>query len=143
MFTNFGKYLLRFTFKYIRIELLTKKAGGRIMTAEEKIKELILIQYKSLRDFINNSGIDMPYTTLDGILKRGVSNASISNVLKLCKALNISADELSKGNIVPINSDDPIMNYAKKLSALPKPYLDTVLMYIDYCESKAKEKGLL
>lgn len=113
------------------------------MTAEEKIKELILMQYKSLRDFINNSGIDMPYTTLDGILKRGVSNASISNVLKLCKALNISADELSKGNIVPINSDDPIMNYAKKLAALPKPYLDTVLMYIDYCESKAKEEGLL
>lgn len=113
------------------------------MTAEDKIKELILMQYKSLRDFINNSGIDMPYTTLDGILKRGVSNASISNVLKLCKALNISADELSKGNIVPVSSDDPIMNYAKKLAALPKPYLDTVLMYIDYCESKAKEKGLL
>lgn len=113
------------------------------MTVEERIKELILSKYKSLRDFINNSGVDMPYTTLDGILKRGVSNASISNILKLCKALNISADELSKGNIVPMDDNDPIMDYAKRLSNLPKPYLDTVLMYIDYCETKAKEKGFI
>ena len=113
------------------------------MTVEERIKELILSKYKSLRDFINNSDVDMPYTTLDGILKRGVSNASISNILKLCKALNISADELSKGNIVPTNDGDPILDYAKRLSKLPKPYLDTVLMYIDYCETKAKEKGFI
>lgn len=113
------------------------------MKVEERIKELILSKYKSLRDFINNSGIDMPYTTLDGILKRGVSNASISNILKLCKALNISADELSKGNIVPLGGDDPVMDYAKRLARLPQPYLDTVMMYIDYCETKSREKGLL
>ena len=43
----------------------------------------------------------MPYQTMDSILKRGVDKASISNIIKICKALDISADELANGNIVP------------------------------------------
>lgn len=69
------------------------------MTIEEKLKDYILTQYKSIRDFAQKA--DMPYTTVDGILKRGVAGASIGNVIKLCSALNICADELAKGNIVP------------------------------------------
>lgn len=69
------------------------------MTIEEKLKDFILTQYKSVRDFAQKA--NMPYTTVDGILKRGVAGASITNIIKLCNALNISADELGKGNIVP------------------------------------------
>ena len=69
------------------------------MSIEEKLKGLILTRYRSLREFTNT--IDMPYQTMDSILKRGVDKASISNIIKICKALDISADELANGNIVP------------------------------------------
>jgi len=71
------------------------------MTIEEKLKIHILRRYKSLRDFVNNSGIDMPYPTVDGILKRGINKSSIDNVFKICKTLDISADYLAQGRIVP------------------------------------------
>lgn len=70
------------------------------MTVEEKLKELILRQYRSVREFTQI--IDMSYSTMDSILKRGVSNSSITNVTKICKALNISVDELADGKIVPV-----------------------------------------
>lgn len=69
------------------------------MSIEEKLKGLILTRYRSLREFTN--AIDMPYQTMDSILKRGVDKASISNIIKICKALDISADELANGNLVP------------------------------------------
>lgn len=70
------------------------------MSTEEKLKEYILTQYRSIRDFVSHAGI--PYTTMDGILKRGVDKASIGNILTICRVLGISADELGKGNIVPL-----------------------------------------
>lgn len=71
------------------------------MTTEEKLKDLILSRYKSIREFTLE--IDFPYTTLDSIFKRGINNSSVSNVIKICKALHISADALAKGEIVPIH----------------------------------------
>lgn len=70
------------------------------MTTEEKLKELILSRYYSIRDFTNS--IDLPYTTLDSMFRRGIENSSVSNVIKVCKALGISADSLADGEIVPI-----------------------------------------
>lgn len=68
------------------------------MTIEEKLRELILSRYKSLRDFVQHA--DMSYSTVDSILRRGIANSSLTNILKLCKALNISADELANNMIV-------------------------------------------
>ena len=73
------------------------------MSIEDKLKEYILAHYKSIREFTKK--VDMPYTTVDGILKRGIANSSIGNVLKICKALNISADELANEKIVPLNKE--------------------------------------
>lgn len=105
------------------------------MTLEDRIKGLILSKYKSLRDFTNNSGIDIPYTTIDGMLKRGIYNASINNVLKLCKTLEISADELAKGNIVPVG-DDPIHEYAVMLANLSPVARANAIQYIKYLAEK-------
>lgn len=65
---------------------------------EDKLKAYILDRYKSIREF--TISIDMPYTTFDSVLKRGVANSSITNIIKICKALHISADDLADGNIV-------------------------------------------
>lgn len=70
------------------------------MTIEEKLKDLILSRYHSIRDFTNYIGL--PYTTLDSMFRRGIDNSSITNVLKVCKALGISMDALADGEIVPL-----------------------------------------
>lgn len=72
------------------------------MTIEEKLKEYILTKHKSIREFVKYA--NLPYSTVDGILKRGIANSSIGNVLKICKALQISADELANNRIVPRGS---------------------------------------
>lgn len=72
------------------------------MTIEEKLKSLILKRYHSIREF--TMAIDMPYTTMDSIFRRGIGNSSVSNVIKICKALRISADALADGEIVSIGN---------------------------------------
>ena len=71
------------------------------MTTEEKLKELILTKYNSLREFTLT--IDIAYSTFDSIMRRGIQNATINNVIKICSALHISADALANGEIVPIS----------------------------------------
>lgn len=70
------------------------------MSTEDKLKDLILKRYHSIREF--TIAIDIPYTTMDSIFRRGVGNSSVSNVIKICKALGISADALADGEIVPV-----------------------------------------
>lgn len=72
------------------------------MTTEEKLKELILIRYHSIREFTLE--IDIPYTTLDSIFRRGIGNSGVNNVIKICKALGISTDALADGEIVPVKN---------------------------------------
>ena len=56
-----------------------------------------------LKQLINDTGLkmkafaekaDIPYTTLRSMLERGIENASVNNVLKICKTLNISIETL-------------------------------------------------
>ncbi len=63
---------------------------------EKELKELIINKYGSIRQFANS--IDVPHTTVDSILKRGVDNSNLKNVIKICKALNISIDKLADEN---------------------------------------------
>lgn len=65
---------------------------------ESKLKTLIIEKYGSLKKF--SEAIDMPWTTLDSILKRGVANSNITNVLKITKELNLNAEKLVDGEIV-------------------------------------------
>ena len=77
------------------------------MTTEEKLKDLILKRYNSMREF--SISIDIPNSTLDSIFRRGINNSSVANVIKICKALNISVDALADGEIVSIkNNPSPI-----------------------------------
>lgn len=73
-----------------------------------------------LRDMISKTGLsmrkfsekaDVPYTTLHSMLDRGVGKASVDNVIKICKALGITAerlDDIAEGRI----SDDEIVTIA-------------------------------
>ena len=68
------------------------------MTIEEKLKQYIKSRYSSIREFTIR--YDIPYTTIDSVFKRGINNSTISTIIRICKALGISADELADGRIV-------------------------------------------
>ena len=65
---------------------------------EAELKELILRRYGSLSEFCKK--IDLPWTTLDSILKRGVEKANIKNILKITSELGIDVESLAAGKIV-------------------------------------------
>lgn len=73
------------------------------MTTEEKLKQFILTKHRSILEFTQS--INMPYGTMSSIFKRGIDNSSVNNIIKICNALQISADELANGNIVQIKKD--------------------------------------
>lgn len=78
------------------------------MTTEEKLKDLIKTKYGNILNF--SKSIDLPNSTLATILKYGVNKASISSIIKICHALEISVDELAKGNIVSLEHKDRLMD---------------------------------
>lgn len=62
------------------------------MDKTEYIKELIKKTGLNQKNFAEKTG--MPYTTLRSMLERGVENASVNNVIKVCRALNICVESL-------------------------------------------------
>ena len=75
------------------------------MTFEEKLTQYILAEYKSLQNFATASGIN--YQTLVSILKRGLDNANVSNIKKICKTLRINMNDFVDGRITPVNDETP------------------------------------
>lgn len=76
---------------------------------EEKLKELIIDKYGSVRQFAMK--IDIPYTTIDSILKRGIDNSNVKNVIKMCKVLNLSIDKSLEKNDLISNLNFDNANY--------------------------------
>src|SRR5690625_936592 len=58
------------------------------------VEKMIGEKWTSRRKFAEHIGI--PPTTLQSILKRGVGNASIDNVIKICKGLGITVEQLEE-----------------------------------------------
>ncbi len=62
------------------------------MNREQKIRNLILDRYSSLRQFAIET--DIPYSTLMTLLSRDVGGASFDIIIKICKHLNIDPMDL-------------------------------------------------
>lgn len=67
------------------------------MTMEEQLKNAILEKYKSVRAFTTT--INIPYSTLDSVFKRGISNAGISTMIKVFDALDLDIESVSSGEL--------------------------------------------
>lgn len=65
---------------------------------ETKIREMIIEKYGSLKKFCEI--IEMPWSTLDSILKRGIANSNITNVMKITKELGVDTENLVSGIII-------------------------------------------
>lgn len=62
------------------------------MTREDRLRNLILDRYISLRQFSIEA--DIPYSSLMTLLTRGVGGASFDTVMKIRNALKIDPREL-------------------------------------------------
>ncbi|MEI7027577.1 helix-turn-helix domain-containing protein [Paenibacillus sp. y28] len=89
------------------------------MERAKVIQELIKKTGLSTKAFSEKAGI--PYTTLRSMLTRGVGGASVDNVLKVCKVLGITTDELNR--LAFPNSDLEHEYLQGDLFALLKPYM--------------------
>lgn len=62
------------------------------MNREQRLRNLILDRYKSLRQFSKEA--DIPYSTLMTLLSRDVGGASFDVVMQICKKLDIDPMQL-------------------------------------------------
>lgn len=85
------------------------------MTIEEQLKNEILNNYKSVRAFTQK--IDIPYSTLDTIFKRGIGGVGVNTVLKIFNELSLDIESIDKGVLTHSDSkNSPVLNtYEKKL----------------------------
>lgn len=65
---------------------------------EDQLKSLILGKYKSLRAFAKT--VDIPYSTLETIFKRGIHAISLGAIVKIFQALDIDIESILKGKII-------------------------------------------
>lgn len=120
---------------------------------EEQIKELIINKYGSVRQFALK--INIPYTTIDSILKRGIDNSNVNNVIKMCKALNISIDKLVENRKIVSNlslNNAPIVDasndtiqipvFSTIKAGIPIESQEKILEYIDISKEWTKDGKL-
>ena len=90
------------------------------MDKTEYIKELIKKTGLNQKNFAEKTG--MPYTTLRSMLERGVENASVNNVIKVCRALNICVESLYEqcNNIQLTKEEKQLLDDYNKLNDLGK-----------------------
>ena len=62
------------------------------MTREQKLRNMILDRYISLRQFAMEA--DIPYSSLMTLLARGIGGASFDTVIQICRKLGIDPMEL-------------------------------------------------
>lgn len=113
------------------------------MNRAEIIKKLIEKKGYNLKGFARK--IDMPYTTFYSILQRGVSKAGIDNVIKICKGLDITVEELeemAEKDTLNINKPkDEIHTIAAHGSEnLTEEEIKELEEYAKYLMSKRKDK---
>lgn len=106
-------------------------------TTEIKLKEIIIEKYGSLKKFCEK--IDMPWTTLDSILKRGVANSNITNVMKITRELGLDTESLANGIIL-----DSIIKEPTTIAAhfdgddFTAEELDEIRQFAEFVKNKRK-----
>ena len=104
---------------------------------EANIKSLIIERYGSLKKF--SETIDMPWTTLDSILKRGMANSNITNVLKITRELGLDAEKIVDGEIIFSDEQEPTTLAAHfDGSEYTEDELDEIRQFAEFVKNKRK-----
>ena len=104
---------------------------------ERNLKEIIINRYGSLKKFCEK--IDMPWTTLDSILKRGMANSNITNVLKITRELGLDAEKIVDGEIIFSGEQEPTTLAAHfDGSEYTEDELDEIRQFAEFVKGKRK-----
>jgi len=115
---------------------------------EQELKDLIISRYGSLKKF--SEDINIAWSTLDGVIKRGVNKANITSLIKICEGLSIDCESLYYGRILPkqdllknaplnLNEENIIKKY-RDLDNYGKDLIDTILLKeYDRCIKETEE----
>lgn len=113
------------------------------MGRTEILRKLIESSSPSVKAFSLKAGL--PYSTLRSMLERGIGNASVDNVIKVCKALGITIEQLEEmaaNNATEINKKE---NQLETIAAhfegdeFTEEDLDDIENFIKYVKSKKKK----
>ncbi|TYR28865.1 helix-turn-helix transcriptional regulator [Staphylococcus epidermidis] len=94
------------------------------MEKEKHLKHLMELKSGSVKAFSNDIGL--AYTTVRSILERGVFNAKVDNVIKICKGLNIKPENLMEVD------DTLVSNSLTTLLQLTAPRQHNVLDFANH-----------
>lgn len=94
------------------------------MEKEKHLKHLMELKSGSVKAFSEEIGL--AYTTVRSILERGVFNAKVENIIKICKGLNIKPESLMEIN------DTIISESITKIIQLTPPRQHNVLDYANH-----------
>lgn len=89
------------------------------MTKEKDLKYLMEKKSGSVKAF--STEIGLAYTTVRSILERGIFNAKVENVIKICNGLNIRAED-----IMDIKKPEPIESSIETLPVKKIPVVSKV-----------------
>lgn len=82
------------------------------MTIEDELRNLMTKKSGSVNKFASECGV--PYSTIATVFRRGVDKTNINTIIKICQALQISADELSNGRITYLSDvAHPLIEFEK------------------------------
>lgn len=104
---------------------------------ESNLKALIIQEYGSLKKFTEI--IDMPWTTLDSILKRGVANSNITNVLKITRELGLDAEALVDGKICKSLSEPVTLAAHFEGDEYTEDELEEIRQFAEFVKNRRKE----
>ncbi|KQU57699.1 DNA-binding protein [Bacillus sp. Leaf406] len=104
----------------------------------EIIRKLIKESSPNMKSFAES--INLPYTTLRSMLERGIGNASVDNVIKVCKGLGITTDQLEK---MATSHEDDVFTVAAHHDGeeWTKEELEEIERFKQFVKLKRKEKG--
>lgn len=103
---------------------------------ESNLKSLIIEKYGSMKKF--SEAIDMPWTTLDSILKRGIANSNITNVLKITRELGLDTEKLVDGEITYIDSAPSTIAAHFDGTEYTEDELDEIRQFAEFVKNKRK-----
>ena len=104
---------------------------------ESNLKALIIQKYGSLKKF--TEVIDMPWTTLDSILKRGVANSNITNVLKITRELGLDAEKLVDGEICKSSPEPTTLAAHFEGNEYTEDELNEIRQFAEFVKNRRKE----
>ncbi|MGD6773391.1 helix-turn-helix domain-containing protein [Staphylococcus simulans] len=122
------------------------------MEKEKHLKSLMELKSGTVKAFSNDIGL--AYTTVRSILERGVLNAKVENVIKICNGLNIKPEDLMNINdtvmsrtvttlikLIPPRQCN-VLDYANHQLELQNNTKDNIVDFNDYKDNKVTETSV-